>query len=58
LARQISLDYTDKNPMIIGILNGVFMFLSDLVREFTFHDFDIDFIKLASYQGMHMIDNS
>lgn len=27
------------------------MFLSDLVREFSFTDFDIDFVKLKSYEG-------
>lgn len=51
LAKQISQDYAGKNPLIIGILNGVFMFLADLTREFTFNDFDIDFSKLASYEG-------
>ncbi len=35
LAREISEDYTGKDLCIIGVLNGVFVFLADLVRELT-----------------------
>lgn len=41
-------DYDDKNPIFIGILNGSFIFIADLVRELGI-DMEIDFLKLSSY---------
>lgn len=48
LAKKINNDYKDKNPIFIGILNGSFIFLSDLIREIHI-DCEIDFLKLSSY---------
>ena len=48
LARRISRDYRGKVPVLIGVLNGSFIFLADLVRELTI-DCEIDFLKLSSY---------
>lgn len=48
LASRINKDYTGKTPIFIGILNGSFVFLSDLVREITV-DCEVDFLKLSSY---------
>ncbi len=48
LAREISEDYTGKDLCIIGVLNGVFVFLADLVRELTV-SVQVDFVRLASY---------
>jgi hypoxanthine phosphoribosyltransferase len=48
LARQISEDYAGKDLCIIGVLNGVFVFLADLVRELTI-SVQVDFVRLASY---------
>ncbi len=50
LAHQISKDYAEaeKELCIIGVLNGVFVFLADLVRELTV-DVRIDFVRLACY---------
>lgn len=50
LAEQISNDYADLNPLILGILNGAFIFAADLFRHLTI-DANISFIKLASYKG-------
>ena len=50
LAKKLDADYGDKNPLILGILNGSFMFASDLMKALTI-DPEISFIKLASYQG-------
>lgn len=50
LAAQLSADYTGKKPLFIAILNGSFMFASDLFKELTI-DAEICFIKLASYKG-------
>jgi hypoxanthine phosphoribosyltransferase len=48
LAAQINEDYKGKVPIFIGILNGSFIFFSDLVREITL-DCEVDFLKLSSY---------
>lgn len=48
LAAEIARDYHDKCPVLIGVLNGAFMFLSDLVKELKI-DCEIDFIKISSY---------
>jgi hypoxanthine phosphoribosyltransferase len=50
LAIQISADYEGKNPLFIGILNGSFMFASDLYKNITTPS-TISFIKLVSYKG-------
>jgi hypoxanthine phosphoribosyltransferase len=48
LAASISADYAGRVPIFIGILNGSFIFLADLIRELTI-DCEVDFIKLSSY---------
>ena len=48
LGQKISSDYAGKEPILIGILNGVVFFFADLVREMTIPS-KIDFIRAASY---------
>ena len=48
IARKISSDYQDQELILIGILNGAFVFLSDLVRHLTI-PVKIDFIRVCSY---------
>jgi len=48
LAQSIRNDYAGKVPIFIGVLNGSFIFISDLVREVSI-DVEIDFLKLSSY---------
>ena len=50
LGEQINTDYAGKNPLLIGILNGSFIFAADLFRTLTINA-EISFIKLASYKG-------
>lgn len=50
LAERISADYTSRTPVFLGILNGAFMFLSDLMKYYE-GDCEISFTKLASYEG-------
>lgn len=50
LARQISADLKDTNPLFIAVLNGAFIFAADLFRHLTI-DAEISFIKLVSYKG-------
>jgi len=48
LAAAINDDYRGRIPIFIGVLNGAFIFLADLIREITV-DCEIDFFKLSSY---------
>lgn len=48
LAFQISSDYDGKEPVLIGVLNGVVFFFADLVREISIPT-KIDFVRAASY---------
>ncbi|MBD1428227.1 MULTISPECIES: hypoxanthine phosphoribosyltransferase [Sphingobacterium] len=47
---DISLKYEDKKPVFIGVLNGCFMFMADLMKEITI-DSEMSFVKVASYSG-------
>jgi hypoxanthine phosphoribosyltransferase len=51
IAEQINTDYAGKRPLFIAILNGAFMFASDLFKHLNL-EAEICFIKLASYKGM------
>ena len=48
LGKEISSDYTDKKPLVIGILKGSCIFLADLVRCLDF-PMELDFIRVSSY---------
>lgn len=48
LAREIQQDYKDKNPLLIGILKGCFIFMADLVRNLDIAT-EVDFVILSSY---------
>ncbi len=48
LAEQISSEYKSSVPVFIGVLNGSFLFMSDLIRYLKINC-EIDFFKLSSY---------
>jgi len=48
LAAEISEDYQGKFPLLIGVLKGSFMFMTDLVRLLDF-PLEVEFIRLSSY---------
>ncbi len=48
LALQISSEFKSSVPIFIGVLNGSFLFMSDLIRYLTI-DCEVDFFKLSSY---------
>ena len=56
LASEINRDYAGKKPFFIAILNGSFMFASDLFKQLNI-DAELCFIKLASYKGMKSSGN-
>jgi hypoxanthine phosphoribosyltransferase len=51
IATHINNDYNGKRPLFIAILNGSFMFATDLFKALTI-EAEICFIKLASYKGI------
>mgnify|MGYP001160824081 CR=1 FL=1 len=50
LGKIISNDFSNKNPIFLGIMNGSFMFMSDLMKTISI-PCEIDFIKIHSYKG-------
>lgn len=50
IAEHISEDYHDRNPIFLGILNGSFLFIADLIKHISW-PCEITFTKLASYYG-------
>ncbi len=48
LASDLRRDYSDKNPLLVGVLKGAFIFLADLVRALDI-PLELDFIRLSSY---------
>ena len=51
VAARINADYADKQtPLFVGVLNGSFMFMSDLIKKIEFQN-ELSFVKLASYEG-------
>lgn len=50
LADKMNRDLKGKNPLFIVVLNGAFMFASDLLKKITI-DCEITFVKLSSYVG-------
>lgn len=50
LTQNISDDFMDETPVFIGVLNGSFRFVAQLMENYTY-DCKISFVKVASYQG-------
>ena len=51
VAERINNDYADKDtPLFVGVLNGSFMFLSDLIKKIEFNS-ELSFVKISSYEG-------
>ena len=50
VAEKLNHDMAGKNPLLLAVLNGSFIFAADLMRMLTI-PCEISFVKLASYQG-------
>ena len=48
MANQINQDLKEKNPLFLPILNGSFMFASDLMKQITIPGTQISFLKVSS----------
>lgn len=51
MAVKMKFDLEGKETLFVCILNGAFMFASDLMKELELPDAEISFLKLASYSG-------
>lgn len=50
IAQQINKDFKNKKLVVVSVLSGSVIFCSDLIRKLNV-DFEIDFIRVASYKG-------
>ena len=48
LASEIKRDYQGKQPLLIGVLKGSFVFMADLIRQLDL-PLELDFVRLSSY---------
>lgn len=51
IADRINADYKDKSPLFVVVLNGAFIFASDVIRRFNGRC-KVTFLRLKSYEGM------
>ncbi|MBO1304882.1 hypoxanthine phosphoribosyltransferase [Enterococcus sp. 669A] len=48
LGKELTKDYADKNPLVVGILKGAVPFMADIVREIDTY-LELDFMDVSSY---------
>lgn len=51
MAKEMDDDFFDEQPIFIGVLNGSFMVLSDLMKHYR-GMCEVNFVKMSSYEGM------
>jgi hypoxanthine phosphoribosyltransferase len=56
LVKQIQDDFADETPVFVGVLNGSFMVVADLVKKYT-SPCEVTFVKMASYEGVATTEN-
>ena len=52
IANEIETSYAGRQPLFIAILNGAFMFASDMFKQFDL-DCEIEFVQVQSYSGLN-----
>ncbi|HEX8377331.1 MAG TPA: hypoxanthine phosphoribosyltransferase [Pedobacter sp.] len=50
LGIQLNVDYENKVPLFLGVLNGSFIFMADLIKQINISS-EISFVKVSSYNG-------
>lgn len=50
LGQELSQEYADKDPLVVGVLKGVVVFYSDMIRKLTV-PCEMDFMWVSSYSG-------
>lgn len=56
VADEINKDYKGRKPLLLGILNGSFMFTADLMKNLDI-ECEISFVKFSSYEGTDTTGN-
>ena len=56
MGKDLSKNFDNKEPVFIGVLNGSFIFLSDLIRALSI-ECEISFLQLKSYDGKKSTGN-
>ena len=56
ISSEMTAIYESKQPIFIAILNGSFMFASDIIKNIDF-DCEVNFTKLSSYESMNSSGN-
>ena len=56
MVKQIAADFSNETPVFIGVLNGSFMVMADLMKYYE-HPCEVNFVKLASYEGTQSTNN-
>ncbi|EON77757.1 Hypoxanthine-guanine phosphoribosyltransferase [Lunatimonas lonarensis] len=56
IADKINLEYISEPPVLLGVLNGAFMFFSDLVKRLQI-PVQVAFIRISSYEGLNSSGN-
>jgi len=56
ISEELNRDYEGKKPVFLAVLNGSFMFASEVVKRFK-GDCEISFVKLGSYEGTETSGN-
>lgn len=51
MAIQLNVDYENRCPIFIGVLNGSFLFMADLLKEINI-SCEAEFIRVATYEGI------
>ena len=57
VAAQINRELEGERPLFLGVLNGAFMFVSDLLKCITIEGTEVSFVKIASYVGVSSTGN-
>src|SRR5690606_40991514 len=53
---QLNVTYENQQPVFLGVLNGCFMFMADLMKQIHIAS-EVSFVKLASYEGVNRRDS-
>jgi hypoxanthine phosphoribosyltransferase len=55
-ADKLTLFFKDSNPIFVGILNGSFIFLSELIKRVNIKNFQIEMVKIKTYEGLKSLE--
>ncbi len=56
VAAGVNAEFDGKNPVFLVVLNGAFLFASELIKRFK-GDCEVNFVKLSSYEGTDTTGN-